>query len=362
MQEGAGGAAVDAAWGAGFAHVPEPLLLVDHTGVVLAASSACHTAFGRDAELIGRSIEEFLGVGLEDLSYSTPGQGDLRTPVTVTARRPDGGTFAAELRASHFEDDGEGRCWVVVSDVTERLRQQQEADRVRDDLIATVSHELRTPLTSIIGYVELLGDVAATELSDTSRRMLSIIERNADRELRLVNDLLDLAFLSEAAPGHRVAEVEVGLASVMRGAVDAVRVSAEQRSIELTVETPSGDPLTVRGDAQRLGQVLDNLLTNAVKFTPAGGRITVCGRIAHEPGQVVVVEVRDTGPGIPPHELPRIFDRLYRSAHSVREQVPGAGLGLSIVRAIVEAHEGRVEADSVVGEGTTVRVVLPVVS
>ncbi|GAA4112876.1 hypothetical protein GCM10022215_09580 [Nocardioides fonticola] len=352
--------AVEAAWRAGFVHVPEPLLLVDHDGVVLAASGACATAFGVPVEeLVGMSMDSLLGVGLDDLSFSSPGEDDLRAPVTVTARRPDGGSFAAELRASHFEDDGADRCWVAVSDVTDRIRQQQEADRVRDDLIATVSHELRTPLTSIIGYVELLGDVAAAELSPTSRRMLSIIERNADRELRLVNDLLDLAFLTDTAAGHHVSDQEVALVSVLRGSADAARVSAEQRGIDLRVELDGTPSLTVRGDAQRLGQVVDNLLTNAVKFTPSGGRIVLSARVGEEAGPVAVLEVRDSGPGIPAHELPRIFDRLYRSSLSVREQVPGAGLGLSIARAIVEAHGGHIEAESEVGVGTAVRVVLP---
>lgn len=241
------------------------------------------------------------------------------------------------------------------SDITELMR----AVQAREDFLATVSHELRTPLTSIIGYTELLLDLGESQVGPAARRMLAIVERNANRELRLVNDLLDLAFLDDRE--HMDAE-PVDLVEVVRAAVDGARVGARGRGLELSSTLAAGvapdgaRALLVTGDEQRLGQVLDNLLSNAVKFTAPGGRVLV--DCAPREGDLAL-SVSDTGTGMEAVEVPRIFDRLYRSPRAVRDQVPGAGLGLSIVDSIVRAHGGRIEVDSEPGVGTTVSVLLP---
>jgi two-component system, OmpR family, phosphate regulon sensor histidine kinase PhoR len=217
--------------------------------------------------------------------------------------------------------------------------------------VATVSHELRTPLTSIIGYVELMTDLDEEDLSLPARRMLEVIERNANRELRLVNDLLDLSSIDVTT----VEEPQrVSLATVARSSAEGAGAAALSKAMSVSVQVPPG--LFVEGDPVRLAQVLDNLVANAFKFSAAGGEVVVAGG---REGEEVWLEVRDRGTGIPPEDLPRIFDRLFRSADAVRDQVPGAGLGLTIARAIVDAHRGRISATSTLGEGTTVRVVLP---
>ncbi len=228
---------------------------------------------------------------------------------------------------------------------------EQDAERLKDEFFALVSHELRTPLTSIIGYSDMLAKKEAEGLSDRGVKMLEVIRRNAGREMRLVGDLLMLVRIKagrfELEPGT------VGLRFVVNEAVEAARPAAERQGLELTVEAE--DVPRFAGDSERLGQVLDNLLSNAIKFTDEGA---VQVRV-FERGDDAVIEVEDTGAGIPPEDIERLFDRLYRASSATAGHVPGAGLGLTIVKGIVEAHGGRVDVESRVGQGTVLRVELP---
>jgi signal transduction histidine kinase len=251
--------------------------------------------------------------------------------------------------------EGAAYTLMTVRDVADGESGEERAERLREDLIATVSHELRTPLTSIIGYTELLQDLPDDDLSATARRLVGVVHRNAARELRLVDDLLTLAFLGEERMSVALGPVDLG--EIVRSAAETGRTPARRRGLTLEVQDARVAP--VQGDAQRLGQVVDNLLTNAVKFTPPGGRVVL--RVLDD-GDAALLEVADTGPGVPAEDLERIFERLYRSEAAVRAQVPGAGLGLPIVRAIMEAHGGRVEATSEAGAGTIVRAWVPYAS
>ena len=244
---------------------------------------------------------------------------------------------------------------VVSSQLAEfsaRKQAERDSERLKDEFFALVSHELRTPLTSIIGYTDMLARKEAEQLSDRGIKMLEVIRRNAGREMRLVGDLLMLVRIEagrfELEPGT------VELRSVVSEAVDAARPAAEKAGHELALRAE--DVAAFAGDAERVGQVVDNLLTNAIKFTDEEGRIEV--RVL-ERGAEAVIEVEDTGVGIPPEDLEQLFDRLYRASSATAGHVPGAGLGLSIVKGIVEAHGGRVEVESEVGTGSTFRVVLP---
>jgi signal transduction histidine kinase len=190
-------------------------------------------------------------------------------------------------------------------------------------------------------------------LSPYGRRFLSVIQRSAQRELRLVNDLLTLAEIEESGLAVQVGELD--LESVVREAVEAARPPAEEASLELSLQTP-GFAVPMRGDKDRLGQALDNLLSNAVKFSRAGGRIHVVLRLA---GRHVEIDVVDSGPGIGDVDPERLFERMFRSAEAVRQQVPGAGLGLPIALAIVTAHDGTITIPASGPDGTTFRLVLP---
>jgi signal transduction histidine kinase len=251
--------------------------------------------------------------------------------------------YASE-RAARGEAESMQRLLLQQND---RLR---ELDRLKDEFVALVSHELRTPLTSIAGYLELV--MEDETLGDDSRRFLDVVDRNSKRLLRLVSDLL---FVAQIESGRLT--LELGQANVQLLAlesVEALRPAAERGSVELRLDAAPVPPL--QGDAARLGQLLDNLLSNAVKFTPPGGRVVVALGAS---GDNVVLAVSDTGMGVPPAEQRRLFDRFFRTSSAQERAIEGTGLGLTIARAIVEAHGGSIDFTSVEGEGTTFRVHLP---
>jgi signal transduction histidine kinase len=225
----------------------------------------------------------------------------------------------------------------------------RESERLKDEFVATVSHELRTPLTSIVGYSEVL--LAADDLPEAQRRFLEVIDRNAQRLQRLVGDLLFFAQV-ESRQLHLDRE-RVDLRAVGERAVAAVTPMAAAKRLEVELDAPQ--PVAVDGDASRLEQLLDNLLSNAVKFTLEGG--SVCLRIRPE-GEEAVISVVDSGIGVPPEDVARLFRRFFRSTSAKAREIPGTGLGLAIVKAIVDAHGGTIDVTSS-ERGTTFTVRLP---
>jgi signal transduction histidine kinase len=236
--------------------------------------------------------------------------------------------------------------------LTAQNEQLRELDHMKDEFIAVVSHELRTPLTSIIGYLELLEDPDMSELDDQQRNFTTIMRRNAGRLLRLVGDLLFLAGLQtgELAIEHGEADICV-LASA---AIEAARSSADLRHINLTCS--SRHVPVIPGDEGRLAQLLDNLISNALKFTHEGGQVSVTVGIE---GSSVVVTVADTGVGMSTEEQRHIFERFFRAEVATDRAIQGLGLGLTIVKAIVEAHNGTIAVHSEPGRGTVFRIMLP---
>jgi two-component system phosphate regulon sensor histidine kinase PhoR len=224
-------------------------------------------------------------------------------------------------------------------------------EAMRRDFVANVSHELKTPLTVVRGYAEtLLGEEPAPEVR---RAFLTSILTNAARMQRLVDDLLDLSRIESGAWTPRPEAVALGPLAAQVW-TEVVRAShAEDRAFSLDIPTDAAD---VSADPQALRQVLANVLENAARYTPADGSVAVRAR---RRGGDVVIEVADTGPGIPGEHLPRIFERFYRVDAARSRELGGTGLGLAIVKHLVEAHGGRVEAESRLGAGTTIRVTLP---
>ena len=236
---------------------------------------------------------------------------------------------------------------VVAADVTT----EREAARLKDQFVSLVSHELRTPLSSVLSYVDLILD-GPDPLTDEQREFLLVVERNARRQLRLVSDLLLTAQLD--AGRFTIAHQDVDLADVARATLAEAAPGAEGAGVTLHLEA---EPVHVPGDAMRLEQVVANLVSNAVKFTPRDGRIDV--RVSASPDGGAVVSVTDTGIGIPPDELDRLATRFFRATTATQRAIPGIGLGLSIAKAIVEAHGGELAIASRVGEGTTFSFTLP---
>jgi PAS domain S-box-containing protein len=258
--------------------------------------------------------------------------------------------FAVDVTAQKQAERDREALLTQTQEQNERLR---KLDRMKDEFIALVSHELRTPLTSICGYLELLlQDDIMAELPEAQHNWLEVIDRNAERLLRLVEDLL---LTAQASAGNLALEkAELDVAAVVAQAVQAGNPVAAARGISLTCSTESL-PLA-NGDRLRIGQVVDNLVSNALKFTPAGGSVEVRA-YAHR--SAVRIEVTDTGMGISDEEQSQLFERFFRTARAQEEAIPGVGLGLSISKAIVEAHDGRISVRSAEGVGTTFFVDLP---
>jgi signal transduction histidine kinase len=240
----------------------------------------------------------------------------------------------------------------LVKELGSRNDRLHKLDRMRDDFVASVSHELRTPLTSIRGYLELVLDGEVGDLTDEQRHFLSIVDRNADRLLRVVGDLL---FVAQVEAGKITIETgPTDVDELVHQAVETARPAAAEQGVELELETDGLGRLSA--DRARLAQVLDNLISNAVKFTPPGGRVEV--RSVRE-GDLAVLEVADTGIGISEEDQTRLFQRFFRTDNATQRAIQGTGLGLAIVKAIVEAHDGSISVASAPSEGTTVRVELP---
>ncbi len=245
----------------------------------------------------------------------------------------------------------------MAVDLDTRAKQLGESDRVRRQLLADVSHELMTPLSAIRGYVETLGmsDVPLDE--PTRRQYLGIVEQETHKLEAIIGDLLDLARLEGGGDTLRIEAVAVG--ELFKRVADRHQPVLRDRNIALTVDIAADTP-RMRGDAARLEQVLQNLAANAIRHTPSGGRITL---LASRDGDSVCIRVRDTGPGIPPEHLPRVFDRFYKvDVSRAGTSVPsGSGLGLSIVRAIIERHGGSVVAANAPEGGASFELRVPAV-
>jgi signal transduction histidine kinase len=279
--------------------------------------------------------------------------------VEFRLRRAADGEYRWHLGRALPMRDPEGRIvkWfgtnTDIDDQKRLYRVAQEANRAKDEFLATLSHELRTPLTSIMGWAEML---SLGILDEAARRhAVEVIEKSARSQAQLIADLLDVSRISAGRLRLDVRPVE--LRPIIEAAADVVRPAADARSIRLDLKFDPKDCCRVSGDPDRLQQIVWNLLSNAVKFTPEGGRVSV--RTAAV-GNQAEMTVTDTGPGIPPEFLPHVFDRFRQAENHMTRAHGGLGIGLSIVRHLVELHGGTVRAESEgEGRGATFRVRLP---
>ena len=274
------------------------------------------------------------GEEFDNLVYWVGAPGEARAAYSVTARQ----TTAAD----GSRDGGV----VVVRDITTEL----EAVRARENLAASVSHELRTPLTSIIGFLELAVD--APELTDETKRMLDIAARNSERMLGLVTDLLQTASDKDGTLTLAVATCDI--AELARQSIESAQLAANQRGLSLSAVIDR--PAITTADPFRIRQVIDNLLTNAVKYNRTGGSITVSVESTDE---VVRVDVTDTGVGVSDADQAHLFDRFFRAGSARKSDVVGTGLGLGISRDIAKLHGGSLSVRSEVGVGSTFSLILP---
>ena len=256
--------------------------------------------------------------------------------------------LSVSARAVHDPSGEFAGAALAYKDLTDFMR----ALEVKDEFVASVSHELRTPLTSILGHLELLAD--RSDLPSDATEQVLIVERNALRLAHLVSDLLHVAQVRYG--GVQIARTRVDLAVLVGDSLEAVRPIAGASDIDLLLDAPESMPAMV--DEQRMRQVVDNLVSNALKYSDAGGtvQVTLCRR-----GGRFEISVADDGIGIDAEEQARLFTRFFRGKQAQERMTPGTGLGLNIVKAIVEAHGGIVRVESAPGVGSTFSVSIPLV-
>jgi two-component system phosphate regulon sensor histidine kinase PhoR len=314
----------------------------------------CNWAFEQILELPegssqGRTLVEALRQAdlVALVRQALSGAEELTGEVEVgTVRRRNFSVTASPVRSA-----GANGAVLVLHDITELRR----LERVRRDFVANVSHEFKTPLTAIQGFAETLLSGALDDKANR-RRFVEIIREHARRLARLTDDLLKL---SRIEAGRLELELRaIRVEALVNGCLETTRLKAEAKGLQILVDLPENTP-AVRGDGAQLGEVLQNLLDNAVLYTPAGGKIEVKAR---SNGHDVTFTVSDTGIGVPESDLERIFERFYRVDAARSREAGGTGLGLAIARHIVDAHGGRIWVESAVGQGSRFHFSVPTAS
>ena len=336
--------------------IGEGVVEADGQQRILFVNRACLEMVGRpELDLIGRPLVDLLTADHRATLVETLGRflAAPQQPADVVTLKCRDRVLCITFASISPNDLTQG-LFLILRDVTDLARKIEELsalneclqnmDQMRAELLTMVSHDLHTPLTAIKGSLEvLLHEAVGVELS---RELLGIAQKNADRLFRMVSDILDLARI-EAGRFRRRREL-FDVVTLLRGTIDRLRRMAQEREITVTLTAPD-DLTAVSGDTLRMEQVFTNLLGNAFKFTPRGGEI---GVTVKDTGPELLVEVRDSGVGIPKEHLDRIFDRFYRVPMPTGSEVEGTGLGLSICKAVVEEHGGRIWVESQVGRGS----------
>jgi PAS domain S-box-containing protein len=357
----------------------DAIIGMDHEGRVTGFNPAAERMFGYPArDVVGRDLADLLiPTDLRERHrgglrrhLATGDGGFLDRRVETTARHVDGHDFPVELSVTRVAGEHPPRFTGFVRDLTARAEAERErelllqrelharreaeaANRAKDEFLATLSHELRTPLNAIVGWTRMLIDGGLDP--DGVRKALQVIDRNAQAQTQLVADILDVSRIITG--GLRLNVGPVQLETIVSAALDAVRPAANAKGVRLTSRLALATSVH-QGDPERLQQIVWNLLTNAVKFTPPGGSV----HLALEPGDEgsVRIRVEDNGAGIEPAFLPHVFERFRQADGSMSRRHGGLGLGLAIVRHLVELHGGRVYAESAgPGLGSTFTVDLP---
>jgi two-component system phosphate regulon sensor histidine kinase PhoR len=321
------------------------IIRVSDRGIVDRANHAAHVFLGaRPGSLPGKTaMEAFIDARVESILERARLDGSANGELAAR----DGDRPALVVRARRSPANG---VWLVLEDVTELRRLQ----RIRAEFVDNLSHELRTPITT----VRLLAETLTRELDEVgasarTRDLVGKIDIETGHLAQMVGELLDLAKIEQGGAPLYLDDVEMG--ATIRACLERLSLFAERQGVSLESDLPD-EPLWIRGDDDRLGQLLVNLLHNAIKFSPAGGEVRVRARGA---AGEVVVSVQDHGVGIPSADLDRVFERFYKVDKARVRGKGGTGLGLAIARHIVEGHGGRIWVESVEGQGATFWFAIP---
>ncbi|WP_299643978.1 GAF domain-containing protein [uncultured Chloroflexus sp.] len=356
------------------------VIVCDLYGSVLSVNQAASRILHRPAEeLVLWNLHDIIQRHLSNHAAELPLDDLLRRPLSVTGEARTFSTTAVisgrtinvslspVLKEDVNEDDGELLgALLVLRDITREV----EADRMKNEFIGTMSHELRTPMTAIKGFTQLLAMGGLGQLNDTQREFVNTIYSNTERMINLINDVLEITKIESGSIDLEWRSLH--LAEALSGVIAELQPQIAQRRHQLTISIPPGLPL-IRADAMRLHQILYHVLLNAIKYTPPGGKITIAARetlnvdlpepvrsTLSDSRRYLLLSISDTGVGIRPEDLPRIFDRFFRTDNPLKVEAGGTGLGLSIVKPLVELLGGRIWVDSIVGEGSTFSIALPV--
>lgn len=327
---------------------PDGNVIVDAQGRIVMANARVEEMFGyAEEELAFQHVEILVPEGMKDVHTELRGgftglarRHPMGRGTRVAARRKDGSTFPVRVLLSTLGTGDDVLVSAAIRDISELEDLREESDRVKDRFLATVSHELRTPLTAILGSAELLvedlDDVDDAALRERLARYAAMIVRGARRELALVEDLLALTVVESGGLSSQGRTSD--LRTVATTAAEQWSDRAESARVVITTDL-GATTSPVRADTTWVRRAVDCLVSNAVKFTPAGGSVLVRTGGGDD---AAWLEVRDTGPGIAASEEERVFDRLYRGPDAIRDEKPGAGLGLAIARSIVTSFGGTV--------------------
>lgn len=324
--------------------IPYGLITVTADWLITFANVAAERMFGSpEGGLKGRRVSEFVA---RDLSQINPCLGIAIDQTSELVHAP---TLVRLATVSVGDDVERGEAALLLQDITQEREREQE----RGQFLYHITHELRTPLTNIRAYAETLSEGVLQD-PETLRECYNVIVGETQRLSRLVEDILSLSQMEAGAA--RLKMDDVNTARLIRQVVEDMQAQADDKGLELVLNMPAKVP-TIRGDKERLAVVLTNLVGNAIKYTPKGGKVEVtCG----QEGSRLQVKVADTGLGIAPEEQEKVFEKFYRSTDERVAELPGTGLGLALAMEIARTHGGTITLESEMGKGSTFTVVLPI--
>ncbi len=339
----------DLRWRVVFDTAVDGIITVNEDGIIEQANSAMTRIFQvPNVELIGKHITALAPAKHAErngLAFRQVTRGAAIKPGQfweVVCQRGDGSKFPIEFTMSEMHLPSGRRFTCVIRDITER----KKIDRMKDELVSTVSHELRTPMTAIVGALGLVRSGAVGEVPPKALNLIEMAHRNCNRLVRLLNDILDLGRIGSGEIQIRMAKID--LARAVSDSVALQRAQAEQKKVALDLRLPESAP--VRADSDRIAQVVNNLVSNALKYSPPGGTIRI---LVEQDGSTYRTIVEDQGPGIPESFKADIFKRFARADSSDSRVKEGTGLGLAICKLIVERHGGTIGFESTEGQGAT---------